>query len=225
MKRRNYLRDKFSRLKNDGEYVNENEREQLTLFFRGYIVPDHFYTHVRYTDRNFVIMSTVTNASYIFAGNDIFDPDVTSSGHQPMGFDQLMALYQRFRVHSSLIRVGLVYQSTGCQFGTCPSNATTTPSNLNNLMESPYAKWLTTYNGIGIDAKIIDHMQTKEIVGIKSIDEDDQFAGTSTASPARLWYWILHAETFDTNTTGSMRLNFSIEYDVELFSRINLGQS
>lgn len=62
------------------------------------------------------------NTYHRFAVNDIFDPDVTGIGAQPPMFDNLMAMYNRFKVHgcrmtikahcntSDLLRVGVVYR-------------------------------------------------------------------------------------------------------------------
>jgi len=39
-----------------------------------------------------------TTAEYIFSANGCFDPNITGVGHQPRGFDQLIALYDHFVV-------------------------------------------------------------------------------------------------------------------------------
>lgn len=50
--------------------------------------------------------------TYIFKCNGMFDPDVTSTGHQPMYFDQLSALYNHFTVVKSRITVQFVNNNT-----------------------------------------------------------------------------------------------------------------
>jgi hypothetical protein len=43
--------------------------------------------------------------SYVLRANDMFDPDFSSVGHQPMGFDQMMLVFNHFTVLSSKIIV------------------------------------------------------------------------------------------------------------------------
>jgi len=47
-----------------------------------------------------------------FRANDLYDPYVTGAGHQPMGFDQLAALYTSFVVIGSRIKVTPVINTT-----------------------------------------------------------------------------------------------------------------
>lgn len=52
------------------------------------------------------------NAQYNFLANDLYDPNSTSTGHQPLGFDQLMAYYDHFTVIGSKITVRVTPTST-----------------------------------------------------------------------------------------------------------------
>jgi len=42
---------------------------------------------------------------YVFSANGCYDPDITGTGHQPYGFDQMMAMYNHYEVVESCIRV------------------------------------------------------------------------------------------------------------------------
>lgn len=49
---------------------------------------------------------------YIFSANGVFDPNITASGHQPRGFDQLIALYDHCTVIGSKITMQLSNNDT-----------------------------------------------------------------------------------------------------------------
>lgn len=58
---------------------------------------------VRYYD-NYGLAPNLTLPGYnVFSANGCYDPDISGVGHQPRGFDQLMALYDRFQVDEVLI--------------------------------------------------------------------------------------------------------------------------
>lgn len=66
--------------------------------------PTTMTTKMRYSTR-IQLSPTVLAAVHVFRANDLYDPDFTGVGHQPRGFDQLMQLYDHFRVLYSKINV------------------------------------------------------------------------------------------------------------------------
>ena len=46
-----------------------------------------------------------TNGNWAWRANSIYDPDKTSTGNQPLGFDQWAAFYSRYTVHACKIKV------------------------------------------------------------------------------------------------------------------------
>jgi len=60
------------------------------------IFPVRTVKRLRYS--TFVPLSSASGAvtSYVFSANGLFDPDITSTGHQPMGFDQMMLFYNHY---------------------------------------------------------------------------------------------------------------------------------
>jgi len=52
-------------------------------------------------------------SNYIFRGNDLYDPNVTSTGHQPMGFDQMMVFFDHFIVERAVLTARFYNLSPG----------------------------------------------------------------------------------------------------------------
>lgn len=59
----------------------------------------------RYADSFSLNPAAGSYASQTFRANDLYDPDFTGAGAQPMGFDQVMAWYDHFCVVRSRIKV------------------------------------------------------------------------------------------------------------------------
>jgi len=68
----------------------------LTLF-RPVEWPDVLPVKLRYDDFR-AVTASVNQAVYVYRINSVFDPDFMGVGGQPGGFDQLKALYGRYRV-------------------------------------------------------------------------------------------------------------------------------
>lgn len=59
-----------------------------------------------------VAAAAYTQANFLWRANSVYDPDKTGTGHQPMGFDQWMALYSHFRVLGSKITCRFIFDKT-----------------------------------------------------------------------------------------------------------------
>lgn len=68
--------------------------------------------HLRYVDVVSVNAGSAAIASHVFRANSIFDPDFTSTGHQPLMRDEYALLYASYRVISSKIKVTPVASTT-----------------------------------------------------------------------------------------------------------------
>lgn len=68
------------------------------------IFPAKTLKRLRYATFNQLSSSGGAVDSHVFRVNDLYDTDVTSTGHQPMGFDQMMVFYEHFHVCKAKIR-------------------------------------------------------------------------------------------------------------------------
>jgi hypothetical protein len=62
------------------------------------VFPSRTTRRLRYATNLTLAGSSGVMASHVFAANGLFDPDVTGTGHQPMGFDQLILSYNHYTV-------------------------------------------------------------------------------------------------------------------------------
>lgn len=65
------------------------------------LFPSRVVKKLRYSDTVTLTATSGLLATYVFRANDLYDPDFTSTGHQPMGFDQMMQNYNHFVVLKS----------------------------------------------------------------------------------------------------------------------------
>lgn len=63
--------------------------------------PNRLYAKLRYVDNTFVTadnLTGLTGTELAWRLNSLFDPYFPAGGHQPLGFDQLTPMYQRYKV-------------------------------------------------------------------------------------------------------------------------------
>ena len=118
-----------------------NVNKSLGPFAQRYI------TSMKYS-QTFTISSAL-GAVQRFNLNNIYDPDRTGVGHQPYGYDQLGAIYNRYRVIACHWAIN-VYPSTGTapvRVAALPSNEEVTNTTLSDACEDPRAKWMVQVPG------------------------------------------------------------------------------
>jgi len=134
-----------------------------------------------------------------FRLNDCYDPDYTGTGHQPMGFDQMMAFYSTFRVLSTDVHI--MAQSYAAAAANNPqpafngivgffarANDTLAVSTLTQAMEQPSSRYIQLLNAV--TGTINEHYDVAEYFGItrQQLIADNEFIGTASGSPAR---WLV----------------------------------
>ena len=82
--------------------------------YKGHPFGKQFYTTLRYNEAHTFSAGGAANfaSSYKFNLNSLYDPNESGLGHQPMGFDELMSIYEKYTVVGAKITVCFLGDTT-----------------------------------------------------------------------------------------------------------------
>lgn len=154
---------------------------------------------------------------YVFSANGCFDPDITGTGGQPMGFDQMMIYYNHYAVLNSRCRV--VFKATTATqpcVGLAVSGSSTLVTSIEQLLETGKVswKWLMGAGVNGNSCQISAGVNTSLFQGVRDVSDDPDLRGDSSSNPAEQSYYILYVWNPVDSTTCSASVSVRIEYDV-----------
>lgn len=156
--------------------------------------------------------------------NSLFDPNYTGTGHQPFGFDQLTALYSRYRVYKCKWQI-TAEANDRFQMAVLPVNGAQTFSSASLASEYPHS--MTKMYSIGGSAIVFrGACYLPRLGGDKRAEyrSDDRFQAQIGASPTE----VMNLHIVANNTaTGTIALAFNITliFYAELFDPFPLSQS
>jgi len=178
------------------------------------IFPASITRRLRYSGSASLTSTSGAVATYVFRANDLFDPDYTGTGHQPMGFDQLMLWYNHFCVVAAKIIV--TFRNTSANFATCcvrVDGAATPLTTIDRIIEVGGAAmddlgYLTSANDI---KKLTLAIDIAKLQGVSraAITADPTLRGDAATSPTEITYFHIHSWSTLAGTTG-------VEIDVVL---------
>lgn len=160
---------------------------------------------------------------HYFRANDVFDPDATGVGHQPVGFDQAMTFWEQFAVFSSKISVTFRSNNAdGLRVGVFLNPDQTNPT-IQEIMENGYVASDvvvgTSSVGLGYHTfKRID-MTCSNVKYFQMRSKEEYFAnpnfiGTVASTPSELVYFGVFAFNNLTTTTTDVLFDVELSYDV-----------
>lgn len=224
-----YLPLQTKKAKNNA-YAKETNKAASFLLLKtpGQVVPDRIMVNLSYSETVELVNALSSTAAYDFRGNSCFDPNFTGTGHQPMGFDQLAALYSTYRVISSRCDVSWFQaQSTTNGVDVClyPSDQTGSVT-FDEALEQPYAiKGMTSGTSGMSRCRTSSFMTTKKLNGQKDIMTQSQYAALTSANPSDVWYWRLQAQNANQAINCDVFAQVKITYFVEFSDRLKLSSS
>lgn len=190
---------------------------------------------IRYHEH--VDLGTQNNATqgYVFAANGCYDPNITGTGHQPDGFDNLMLFFNHYQVISSTITVELsneINQSLGALSFALAVQRNTTVLTWSRLLEGGGVAHLiypSAPEGAGpVPPFVCNGVNIASFQSLPDIMNDDTTKGTASANPATLIYYVLYTVCQDfggTPTTGGVHADVIIDYDTIFTEPLQIAQS
>lgn len=203
----------------------KNDHTTLTIS-RG-VIPDVAAVQLRYVYNTNLAGTGILRT--VFRGNSCFDPDFTGVGAQPMGFDQYGALFRRYRVLGSKVKVmfslgGSLNKTAG--FVVPLDTTAVVGSGISDNTEHQFTKTISIEQN---QHNTINHyMSTAKLRGVLTDDvrSDSDYSAPIGGNPSLQWYW--HVGAYDMNGAGGgidSSLQVEITYYVEFFNRETLPTS
>lgn len=176
--------------------------------------------------------------TYFYSANGMFDPNITGTGHQPIGFDQMMLMYEQCTVIKSSIQVtfnigaGL---TVNCGVALFPdASGLTNPS---QLVENGLIRYVTLTSGsntfqnqrmrttVRLDCDVARYFGRGR--GARALLNDDNLYTTAAANPVEQVYFgiVSWQVSADGSTTTSLGFDVLISYDVIYWEPRKLTES
>jgi len=188
---------------------------------------DQLKCHMTYHEINFINAPSLTTAgAYVYSANGLFDPNVTGTGHQPMGFDQLMPMYDHYTVMGAKITVNWDNASGVGIFGAIQISDSPTPLTApGQIVENGVITYGTITSSVQNKCQMVATVGIEKFMGRPGILTEDDFRGSVAANPVEQVYFIIYA--WQVAGLSSVPVNFDvlIEYAVTLTEPKRLTQS
>lgn len=223
-KRKRYT--KKSRKGRRPRYRRRRRRRRKTVRLLRSPVPLRTVAKLRYCDAlNLAApgaLGTFTTVSY--RANGMFDPYVPTGGHQPMGFDQIMEMYQHYTVIGAHITVTPLKRSDAAcgllSLSLSDSNSFTFAS-LTDALETRRnvtSIKLLPYDTDAIKRKVSLGFGGKKFFGPGYQAGGADYKGTNATDPIEQAYFKIHWGPLSPSTlTGNIDLMVKIDY-IALFT-------
>jgi len=183
------------------------------------MVPTGQRLTLKYADRYTFNEMGVNFGRWEWRGSALFDPDVTGTGHQPKGFDQMAALYRKYLVLGSQITVMFGNKEDTPDTEAAPAKGVLAVKNINTsltmneLIEQPISTWGIQGTANAPPVKLsLPYVSNWKFSGYKGVNRDTDFSALVTANPVSNFYYEFFCERGG-DSHINMQLHVEIRFD------------
>jgi len=180
--------------------------------------------HTLYTDAS----TGGYGAEQSYRLNSLYDPDVTGGGHQPYGFDQVFALYNRYRVDKVVFRITFTTPGAASDM-ICAAVLTpvASGSSLSSKSIEYPLEWPNVQHGHLSSAGsrvcyLTGSTDLWSIVGIPKAkyEADDTYSAYASGSPSQVAYLNFAVGSYSGATSQACSTMIELEFDAIAYDRI-----
>lgn len=166
-------------------------------------------------------------SAQVWRTNSLFDPDLTNVGHQPLGFDQYSAFYQKYIVHGCEIRLDIRNDTAVSVKGVlCFSDTDSSSASVQVASEYKYATPFTIGPNSSNNRIVLKrYMSEKKLHGLKTIENQETQQALISATPTDVGLVWLKVEALDGTTAVKVYADVRIKYYAVMFDLLNPAQS
>jgi len=158
--------------------------------------------------------------------NGLYDPYYTGAGHQPYGFDQIMATYTKYRVESVTFRVTYTTPGAAQDVFCAASFGPGTSASLTSVSPQAVCEWPNAVHGhlpsTGSRLCVLTGtIAINELLGISKAryDADDQFVGSTSANPTQVCLLAVAVGSYSGSASQATSALVELEYNAVVFER------
>lgn len=175
--------------------------------------------------------ASVAAANHFFSANGLFDPNITGTGHQPMAFDQYIAMYDHYKVLSSKMTIHPLANPSASTADNQQivliylDDDITAITNINNMIEQGQTSYMVINSGASAPPKLTSKSFNSKTFFSNRLS-GDSLLGTGSANPVeQAFYNISTAALNGTGDPVSLAVLVVIDYVVSFSERKTLGSS
>jgi len=194
------------------------------------VFPATIKKSLRYADAFSFTATSGAVTNYVLRANDLFDPDLSGGGHQPMGFDQLMTWYNHFCVFESKLTAVFRQTSGTFQPTVCIRvDGSPTPLTVFDRIVEEGGLVIDTLgaSGSATDTKeLVLKLDIAKLQGVsrKAMTSDSTLRGDAATSPIELTYF--HIVVWDSaGVSSTVWVDFILEQTAHFMEPRDLTES
>ena len=161
--------------------------------------------------------TTGVPGTYVFSTNGLYDPNITGTGHQPSGFDQIMLFYEHYAVRRATM-TAVVRSATASVFPTVVLTVNAGPTAITDPdeLQEDGSSVRTKLAGSGQEGQMATLRTSVNIAkfgGVRSLRDSSVYQGAIASMPAEQSYFHLSFFDDEASATCNLYADVTIEYD------------